>query len=1009
MADLVESGKPSLGSAWSEFLKAQLNGSAVVVHYATDFSDLWGESFLGDIGAPEAAKPLIIVWDGMPQVALRTDSQLMNHLTPLDWALAFGTWCVEPGNDRVTRVSSIHIIDLTGPAYSDIHVMRIRATLLDNMPWVKLYAPLIPDGAAYRRSYAPLEELAGSGPDGMAMYLNHNPEMRSVVLGREGVVRVALGHLASFWTATLGQSGDHHDLNNIVGPQIIEEMIGAGEGIRKNASMFMDTFMTRLKWTGFLPRPNERVSYEPIEFADPVDIVALDDQLERGWDRVLGRLVGMSNEVTFRDPGPDLAELATQGKTRIYGATKPYGMLGALGIQSGEGSTTVDSGLYSARRYDSLVPSGDGARPWILVLDLRLFSGEVREERKWYRMLAEAAKQIHEQSKSNLAWSGFEESEELEYLIGDGALDDVHVDTAISLLPRLCALRWPSVPIIVFSVTGRRGLTASLAEYGNIFLSSAKPNILAGDPRDRLEAFVQGWRQDIQHAVGLLSAQEHILKLMSRRIAAVKYLGDRHKLDTNHHIVVALDETGVSGRPAAAIGGICLISKGDDPDAARANAVVFMEKLRQHGVNYYDRAPWYFDNPEPKSGQDVESNDISKGQDVSGVLRSAVEDDTNIALGCFRYWLSPVSEQQESVPGDTFSDERYLRGLSNLMEIFAAEYVPSAGLDWGKTTVSVWFPSKQSPEFSSVEEARQHAEKFDFRYELGRRNLETIGGFGSAYSVLLRALGERPSCFEHVLRGIQGIKTRTIPNTFTKSDGYQSSLHWYCAKCKDYLFPKKIRERGNSATCVRDGSERIPDYSVMQHLADETVGVGEFANGYKSSLSPDYCFDIEEGPKISEFLQSARLADLGFEKDSFMLAYKHEFFPRESISVNNGFSGDIFDTRLILNLSRYSERVDGNTLMEMAGGRVRIGKPHIQRERPESIATGGNRSGGVVKYYDEQKGFGFIKAEDGREVFFHKSELVGAEVHVSIKRKTKVSMEIVEGAKGLQAKGVRLA
>lgn len=62
---------------------------------------------------------------------------------------------------------------------------------------------------------------------------------------------------------------------------------------------------------------------------------------------------------------------------------------------------------------------------------------------------------------------------------------------------------------------------------------------------------------------------------------------------------------------------------------------------------------------------------------------------------------------------------------------------------------------------------------------------------------------------------------------------------------------------------------------------------------------------------------------------------------------------------------------------------------------------------GRVKFFNETKGFGFIKPDDGgRDVFVHVGALGGLQ---SLANDQKVSFEIEEGAKGPQAANVKLA
>lgn len=60
---------------------------------------------------------------------------------------------------------------------------------------------------------------------------------------------------------------------------------------------------------------------------------------------------------------------------------------------------------------------------------------------------------------------------------------------------------------------------------------------------------------------------------------------------------------------------------------------------------------------------------------------------------------------------------------------------------------------------------------------------------------------------------------------------------------------------------------------------------------------------------------------------------------------------------------------------------------------------------GRVKFYDEEKGFGFIAADDGQEVFLHASAVPEG---VTIKSGTRLEFGIADGKRGAQALSVRV-
>ena len=59
---------------------------------------------------------------------------------------------------------------------------------------------------------------------------------------------------------------------------------------------------------------------------------------------------------------------------------------------------------------------------------------------------------------------------------------------------------------------------------------------------------------------------------------------------------------------------------------------------------------------------------------------------------------------------------------------------------------------------------------------------------------------------------------------------------------------------------------------------------------------------------------------------------------------------------------------------------------------------------GVVKFFNETKGFGFIKDDQGQEIFVHATGLTD-----KIKENDTVTFEVAEGKKGLNAVNVKKA
>jgi len=64
-----------------------------------------------------------------------------------------------------------------------------------------------------------------------------------------------------------------------------------------------------------------------------------------------------------------------------------------------------------------------------------------------------------------------------------------------------------------------------------------------------------------------------------------------------------------------------------------------------------------------------------------------------------------------------------------------------------------------------------------------------------------------------------------------------------------------------------------------------------------------------------------------------------------------------------------------------------------------------NQVEGKVKWFNDEKGFGFIEQEGGKDVFVHFSAINGSG-RKTLKEGQKVTMEVTNGQKGPQAENV---
>ncbi len=60
---------------------------------------------------------------------------------------------------------------------------------------------------------------------------------------------------------------------------------------------------------------------------------------------------------------------------------------------------------------------------------------------------------------------------------------------------------------------------------------------------------------------------------------------------------------------------------------------------------------------------------------------------------------------------------------------------------------------------------------------------------------------------------------------------------------------------------------------------------------------------------------------------------------------------------------------------------------------------------GKVKWFNSEKGFGFIETDEGKDLFVHYSS-IGGYGYKTLEENQRVSFDIIQGNKGLQASNV---
>jgi len=77
----------------------------------------------------------------------------------------------------------------------------------------------------------------------------------------------------------------------------------------------------------------------------------------------------------------------------------------------------------------------------------------------------------------------------------------------------------------------------------------------------------------------------------------------------------------------------------------------------------------------------------------------------------------------------------------------------------------------------------------------------------------------------------------------------------------------------------------------------------------------------------------------------------------------------------------------------------------VIRHREQSLNGGKTVAQGKVKWFNGQKGYGFITTDDGDDVFVHYSAISGSGFR-TLDEGQRVAFEVTQGPKGLQAANV---
>lgn len=452
------------------------------------FQGLWDLLDSSPEQSDELSRTFIIVWDGIPPRS--TDVVTDKYLTPIDWAVGFSLSVKNKlGDDKKQQYPDIRIIILdTGSASKDSdgikYVNQLHNRDIKNMPWLRIIASVGGDSGRKLDDFLPTV-LNATDNDNM-------PTMKEAC-----AINPDLDIIRNIWAAFLTRPstpGDHHALANLVGPLLL---------IKDNdIDLHVKALSKLMRAIGLLPKGKETDS---LLTAEKSWINWQESERNGKWDSLL-KSDGTTLNLVMVD---DMCFKADWGKMLCWAVGAEY-------TYKGSGDSTDKGPIQIGRKDDKIIIKAASSVKWllgklekirankdqrfnfalddneshleILFLDLRLFPGKETAEAMYFKRLIEIAKTLKKGANDNLPWDGFEDEEirEVEQWLEDKnrKLEDDRYIAALTLLPRILALTDLSLPIVLFSSTGRRDIAEKLKPYGNIITVFDKPKFTVDIPID---------------------------------------------------------------------------------------------------------------------------------------------------------------------------------------------------------------------------------------------------------------------------------------------------------------------------------------------------------------------------------------------------------------------------------------------------------------------------------------------------------------------------------------------
>ena len=768
------------------------------------FKNLW------EFNSSSGTKTMIVVWDGIPEKTSGSVVDTSKYLTPIDWAVGYSLYInnKRKGSGEYPDLR-IHIVDDGSQSVSHSDSLKFVYQYCNkeivSMPWIRIFSI-----DAFCRT---LEDKTPKSWWKRIFSTKTPKETMPSMKEAFDKKTCDLDSIKGIWAASLTRPstpGDHHAIANLVGPLLLME---EGGDIHVNA------LQTLMRSIGFLPEKGENndalltkgnpwISWNPHkEGIKQLKLILVDDMFQMGWGKILCRGTGVDYKEPSKDDGKDkLVKIsdcnAVENEKFVVKATSSANWI----LKKLETLTNTDNQFEFSL-------DGNVAASEILFLDLRLYSGgNFEDEVAFFSELINFAKKFEERQNKNLPWPGFtnDELEGIEVWIKntDKKQEDSEYIDALTILPRILALTDLSLPIILFSSTGRRGITEKIKPYGNIITVFEKPRFTVDIPVDIANQTKIKFYNAMKKALEILAGRQicrEVKELAKEAEDSPAMIPDKAKIPGFKHIEIYIDESGEERSTNFSVGGLIMAY----PEYNDVNKL--SEELKKAG--YY----WYSDNKDDRNhlskrpGVQNESYGTCAKTDwrYDKAREKLLElcNEKKIFISGICVWEEQKKKSPKTGQGtrhvllkDVQGNERYKRLLNTLLELAIYEYIPVL-IDNNEVTLSI-FPGTRISRLSNNGMFDDHNHDDYFGYGYGPNETYYILGFNSIHPIVSSILRSRDDlCKNLTLHHARGVTiqygvpfeeklkngketTRNKPQFILKSGGnrekyYVRSQHYF--------------------------------------------------------------------------------------------------------------------------------------------------------------------------------------------------------------------------------------